>query len=289
MKDLKIANKMIGEGHPTFIVAEVGINHNGDIDIVKQLIDAAIMAGCDAVKFQKKTPELCVPEDQKNKSKETPWGSMTYLEYKKKMELSADDYTTIETYCAEKGIIWFASVWDIPSVDFLEHSDIPCYKIPSACLTDIGLLKRVRKTKKPVILSTGMSTLEQIDKAVEVLGKDKLILMHCNSSYPSKDEELNLKCIQTLKKRYGVPVGYSGHELGLFASAVSVLLGADIIERHITLERTMWGTDHAASVEPYGFKRLVRDIRRINPILGDGVKKVFDSEKEVMEKLRKIK
>lgn len=285
---MKIADKQIGEIHPTFIIAEIGINHNGDIEIVKQLIDVAIESGCDAVKFQKKTPDLCVPEDQKNKLKETPWGDMTYLEYKKKMELDVHDYITIETYCAEKGIIWFASVWDIPSVDFLEHSNIPCYKIPSACLTDIELLKRVKKTKKPIILSTGMSTIEQIDKAVSILGKDNLALMHCNSSYPSKSEELNLKCIQTLKRKYNIPVGYSGHEEGLFPSAASVVLGADLVERHITLDRTMWGTDQAASIEPYGLKRLVRDIRRAEIILGDGIKRVYSSEKAVLKKLRKI-
>lgn len=283
-KKIKIGNFEIGSR--TFIIAEIGINHNGDIEIAKKLIDKAKEAGADAVKFQKKTPELCVPEDQKKKPKETPWGHMTYLEYKERMELSSIEYGVIDQYCKDKGIMWFASPWDTRSVDFLEQFKVPCYKIASPSLTDDKLLKKVKETKKPIILSTGMSTLKQIDHAVKILGKDNLILMHCNSSYPSKYEEINLKVINTLQGRYNVPVGYSGHETGLFPSAASVMLGAVAVERHITLDRTMWGTDHAGSVEPQGFEMLVRDIRKADIIQGDGKKRVYPSEKILMEKMR---
>ena len=284
---MKIDKKEIGLNQPTFIIAEIGINHNGDIEIAKKLIDVAKEAGCDAVKFQKRTPELCVPKDQRNKPKETPWGDMTYLEYKKRMEFGAKEFQEIQNYCDDKEMIWFASPWDIPSVEFLEGFGVPCYKIASASLADEKLLERIKDTGKPVLLSTGMSTMEEIDKAVNILGKDNLVLLHCNSSYPCKSEEINLKVMQTLKYRYEVLVGYSGHEEGVFPAPAAVMLGADVIEKHITLDRSMWGTDQAASIEPQGLKTIIRDVRRAEIILGDGVKKVYESEMPIREKLRK--
>ena len=264
------------------IIAEIGINHNGDILKAFDLIEVAIDCGCDFVKFQKRTPDL-IPESQKNKIRQTPWGEMTYLEYKKKMEFRESDYHCLHFYC--KGhISWFTSCWDIPSVDFMEEFNVPYIKIPSACLTDDELLKAALKTGREIILSTGMSTIGEIDHAVEILGKP--ILLHCTSTYPSKTEELNLRMIPVLKERYGCRVGYSGHEVGLSTTVAAVAMGAGLVERHITLDRSMWGTDHAASVEPQGLRKLVKDIRTLEKALGDGVKKVYPSEIPVKEKLR---
>jgi len=272
----------------TQIIAEIGINHNGSLRTVIELIDVAADCGCDFVKFQKRTPELAVPEGQKNKSKETPWGEMTYLEYKQKMELPRNTYSVIRRYCGYRKIGWFVSCWDIPSVEFINDTSfhtVPYIKIPSACLTNDDLLKASLKTNKEIILSTGMSTLEEIDHAVEILGTD-IILMHCTSSYPCKPEELNLQMIPVLKKRYRCKVGYSGHEVGLSTTVAAVALGAEMVERHITLDRSMWGTDQAASVEPQGLRKLVRDIRTLEKAMGDGVKQVYPSEVAVKEKLR---
>lgn len=283
-----IGNKFIGENQPIFITAEIGINHNGDLNLCKKLIDMAVKAGCDAVKFQKRTPELCVPEEQKNVMRDTPWGRMTYLEYKKKIEFGYKEYKEIGKYCKKKKIIWFGSPWDIPSVDFLEKFNVPCYKIPSACLTDKKLLRRIKKTKKPIILSTGMSTLKEIDEAVRIIGKKNMILLHCNSSYPTKIEELNLKVIPFLKDRFKCVVGYSGHESGVYPTLYSIVLGACFVERHITLDRSMWGTDQSASLERRGFEIICREAPLIKLALGDGLKKVYDSEKQILKKLRKI-
>ena len=270
------------------IIAEIGINHNGYVPTAFSLIDAAIDAGCNYVKFQKRTPEFAVPKNQWGKLKDTPWGEMTYIEYKRKMEFRESDYHTIHLYCKAGGIKWFASVWDTPSVDFMDtfrvDRGMPYLKIPSACLTNDSLLKRVKETDKEIILSTGMSTIEEIDHAVGILGNP--ILMHCTSTYPTKPEELNLLMIPELKKRYGLKVGYSGHEVGLSTTVNAVALGAELVERHITLDRSMWGTDQSASVEPQGLKRLVRDIRKLEVALGDGIKKVYDSELPIKEKLR---
>ncbi len=285
-KTIKIGNSIVGENHPCYITAEIGINHNGDLDVAKRMIAAAVTANCDAVKFQKRTPELCVSKEQKDVLRETPWGLIKYIDYRYKVEFGQEEYEAIDHYCKEVGIEWYASCWDQPSVDFMKQFDISCYKVASACLTDDELLRKYRTTGKSVILSTGMSTIEQIDHAVEVLGKDDLAVMHCNSSYPAKNEELNLRVITTLGARYGLPVGYSGHEVGLSPSVASSVLGACMIERHITLDRAMWGSDQAASVEPYGFRRLVRDVRAVEKSLGNGVKKVYDSELKVMKKLR---
>jgi N-acetylneuraminate synthase len=280
---------MVGDGHPAYVIAEIGINHNGDMDIVKGMIDAAVHAGADAVKFQKRTPEVCTPPEQQKQMRETPWGYITYLDYRYKVEFNEEQYREIDRYAREKGIAWMASVWDEPSVDFLEKFDTPAYKVPSASLTDLPLLKYVRKTGKPMIISTGMSTMEQIHKAVNVIGTEDLIIMHCTSTYPCEPEELNLKMIETLRREFpNNPIGYSGHEVGLVPSAVAVALGASSVERHLTLDRAMWGSDQAASVEPGGFEKLIKYIRVTEAALGDGVKKVYESERSSMKKLRRV-
>jgi N-acetylneuraminate synthase len=280
---------MVGDGHPAYVIAEIGINHNGDMDIVKGMIDAAVHAGADAVKFQKRTPEVCTPPEQQKQMRETPWGYITYLDYRYKVEFNEEQYREIDRYAREKGIAWMASVWDEPSVDFLQKFDTPAYKVPSASLTDLPLLKYVRKTGKPMIISTGMSTMEQIYKAVDVIGTENLIIMHCTSTYPCEPEELNLKMIETLRKEFpNNPIGYSGHEVGLVPSALAVALGASSVERHLTLDRAMWGSDQAASVEPGGFEKLIKYIRVTESAMGDGVKKVYESEKGSMKKLRRV-
>ncbi len=287
---IKLGNRVVGDGQPAYIVAEIGINHNGDIEIAKQMIDAAVHAGADAVKFQKRTPEVCTPPDQQKQMRETPWGYITYLEYRCKVEFDQPQYGEIDRYCRQKGIAWLASVWDEPSVEFMQEFDTPAYKVPSASLTDHSLLRCVRETGKPVILSTGMSTLEQIRRAVDVVGEDNLAIMHCTSTYPCEPEELNLKMVETLRKEFPTtPIGYSGHEVGLVPSAIAVALGACRVERHLTLDRAMWGSDQAASVEPGGFERLVKYIRVTEAALGDGVKKVYDSEKASLARLRRVK
>ena len=287
MTAVTVARHTIGPGNPCYVIAEIGINHNGDLDIAKKLIDVAADAGCQAVKFQKRTPDISTPESQKNVERETPWGTMTYLEYKKRIEFEDDEYSEIARHSAEKGLDWFASPWDIPSVDFLERHGVVAHKIASASVTDIPLLEALKATGKPLILSTGMSTMEEIDAAVETVGTDNLVLMHATSTYPLDPAEANLRMIHTLRDRFGVPVGYSGHETGLQVSLAAVGLGADALERHITLDRAMWGTDHGASLEPTGLSRLVRDVRVIEDALGDGVKKVYPSEEGPRAKLRK--
>jgi N-acetylneuraminate synthase len=285
---VQIGDRLVGEGQPVYIVAEIGINHNGDVDIAKRLIDAAKLAGCDAVKFQKRTPELCVPPEQRNIPRETPWGLITYMEYRYKVEFGYEQYAEIDRYCKQQGITWFASCWDIPSVDFIEQFAPPCYKVASASLTDDELLLRLKATGKPILLSTGMSTMDEIRHAVSLLDQDRLIIMHSTSTYPCPPNELNLRMIQTLKQEFGLPVGYSGHEVGLQTTYAAVVLGACVVERHITLDRAMWGSDQAASVEPGGFMRLVRDIRVIEQALGDGVKRVYESELAARAKLRRV-
>jgi len=288
-REIKIGNKLVGDGHPAYVIAEIGINHNGDLDITKQMIDAAVHAGADAVKFQKRTPEVCTPPEQQNQMRETPWGYITYLDYRYKVEFNEEQYREIDRHCKEKGIDWMVSVWDEPSVDFMEKFDTPAYKVPSASLTDHNLLKYVRKTGKPVIISSGMSTMEQIKRGADVVGTDNLVIMHCTSTYPCEPEELNLNMIKTLRSEFpNNPIGYSGHEVGLVPSAIAVAFGACMVERHLTLDRAMWGSDQAASVEPGGFERLVKYIRVTEASLGDGVKKVYESEKGSMKKLRRV-
>lgn len=285
--NIDISGTKVGHGKPTYLIAEIGINHNGDLDVAKRLIDVAAEAKCQAVKFQKRTPELSTPDNQKNVLRETPWGTMTYLEYKKKIEFEAEEYTELAKYAAEKRVHWFASPWDVPSVEFLELQGTQAHKIASASITDLNLLKAIRQTGKPKFMSTGMSTIEEIDKAVDAIGRENLILMHSTSSYPLNPEEANLKMIETLRHRYEVPVGYSGHETGLQISIAAVAMGAVALERHITLDRAMWGSDHSASVEPSGLNKLVRDVRVVEAALGDGVKRVYPSEQSSRDKLRK--
>jgi N-acetylneuraminate synthase len=288
MREVKIGDFIVGDGHPVFIVAEIGINHNGDLEIAKDLIRSAKHAGVDAVKFQKRTPELCVPPEQRDQMRETPWGYITYMEYRQKVEFGEREYREIDRFCKELGITWFASVWDEEAVNFLESFFPICYKIPSASLTDHNLLNHVKKTGRPAILSTGMSTDEQIKAAVGAFGLDNLVLAHATSTYPCDPEELNLRMIQTLRTQYPCPVGYSGHEVGLITTVVAISLGACMVERHITLDRAMWGGDQAASVEPGGLEKLVKYIRVTEQSLGDGIKKVYDSELPHLRKLRRI-
>ena len=286
-RELNIGDRLVGDGHPTYIVGEIGINHNGDLEVAKQLIDLAKWAGADAVKFQKRTPELAVPADQKDKMRETPWGYISYMDYRQKVEFGPDEYQETDAHCKAKGLAWFVSAWDEPSVDFTEAFAPPCYKVPSASLTDHNLLQHIQATGRPIILSTGMSTMEQIKEAVALLDMDKLMLTHTTSTYPCEPDELNLQMIQTLKQEFPCPVGYSGHEVGLVLSAVAVAMGACLIERHITLDRAMWGSDQAASVEPGGLQKLVKYVRVTEQAMGDGVKKVYDSERPSLEKLRR--
>ncbi len=287
-REIRIGDRSVGDGHPSYIVSEIGINHNGSLEDAKRLIDASMLAGVDAVKFQKRTPELCVPLEQRDKMRETPWGYISYLDYRYKVEFSETEYAAIDAYCAERNLQWFASVWDEPSVDFMEPFDPVCYKIPSASLTDHDLLRRVRATGKPIFISTGMSTMEQIEAAAEVLGTDDLLINHTTSTYPCEPEELNLAAIKTLREKFPCPIGYSGHEVGLIPTVVAVALGACSVERHITLDRANWGSDQAASVEPGGFQRLVKYIRVTETALGDGVKRVYESEQESLVKLRRV-
>ena len=288
-REIKFGNRMMGDGHPAYVIAEIGINHNGDLDVAKKIIDGAVHAGADAVKFQKRTPEVSTPLEQQKVMRETPWGYISYLDYRYKVEFNEEQYREIDRYCKEKGIDWMVSVWDEPAVDFMEKFDTPAYKVPSASLTDHNLLKYVRQTGKPIIISTGMSTMEQIHKGVNAVGEDNLVIMHCTSTYPCEPEELNLRMIETLRNEFPKnPIGYSGHEVGLVPSAVAVALGACSVERHMTLDRAMWGSDQAASVEPGGFERLVKYIRVTEAGMGDGVKRVYESEKGSMKKLRRI-
>lgn len=286
MSTIRIGEKLVGDSQPCLIVAEIGINHNGDIDLAKRLIRVAVASGCDAVKLQKRTPELCVPPAQRSVMRETPWGYISYMDYRKKVEFGQEEYNEIHRYCETEDVLWFASCWDEPSVDFMQQFDPPCYKIASASLTNDALLKHTRAMGKPLLLSTGMSSVEQIDHAVEVLGSDDLILMHTVSTYPARYDELNLLAIRTLRERYKVPVGYSGHETGLASTVAAVALGACCVERHITLDRAMWGSDHAASLEPTGLTRICRDIRLIETSMGTGEKKILERELPIIARLR---
>ena len=285
-KSIQIASYPVGPGNPCFIIAEIGINHNGDVETALKLIDAAVDAGCQAVKFQKRTVDLVYTPEELSKPRENPFGK-TNGDLKRGLEFGLDEYRTIDTYCRDKGILWFVSSWDKSAIDFIEAFDPPCHKIASACLTHDDLLRHFKSTGRPLILSTGMSTMDQIRHAVDLLGLDNLILAHSTSVYPSKVDMLNLRTIQTLQQAFDCPVGYSGHEVGLQTSVAAVALGACLIERHLTLDRAMWGSDQAASVEPHGFARLVRDIRSVEQALGDGVKRLHPDEVPVMEKLRR--
>ena len=288
---VNIQGRAIGDGEPIYVIAEIGINHNGSVEIAKRLIEGAKRAGADAVKFQKRTPELCVPQDQWHIERDTPWGRMSYIDYRRKIELGRPEYVQIDRYCRTLGLDWTASCWDEASVDFMERFDPPFYKMASASLTDLPLLQKARATGRPVMLSTGMSTLDEITTAVDAIGSvANLLIAHSTSTYPCGLDELNLRMIETLKRMYPeAPIGYSGHEVGLAPSLAAVALGATFIERHITLDRAMWGTDQAASVEIGGFERLVRNIRDIETSMGDGVKRLYESELGPRRKLRRAR
>lgn len=287
IQPVRIGSRLVGPGCPCFVVAEIGINHNGSLDLARKLIASAVVAGCDAVKLQKRTIDVVYSPEELAAPRESVFGT-TNGDLKRGLELGLDEYLAIDEYSRQHGLLWFASCWDPASIEFIEQFQPPCYKIASASLTDLELLRCHRETRRPILLSTGMSTLEEIDRAVEVLGTGGLILMHCVSTYPSRPEELNLAVISTLEERYKVPVGYSGHEVGLATSLAACVMGACVIERHITLDRAMWGSDQAASVEAQGMARLVRDIRSVETAIGDGVKRVHDSEKPVIKKLRRV-
>jgi N-acetylneuraminate synthase len=287
MSTVKVGNKLLGEGQPCYVIAEVGINHNGDIDLAKRLISVAVAAGCDAVKFQKRTVDIVYTAAELATPRPNPFGD-TNGDLKRGLEFGEEEYDEIAAFCKSVKIPWLVSPWDEPSVDFMEKYDTPVYKIASASLTDDNLLKYVRKTGKPILASTGMSTYAEIDHAVEVLGKENLILMHTTSTYPAKYEQLNLRAIPTMAERYGVPVGYSGHETGIPTTVAAAVLGACCVERHITMDRAMWGSDQSASLEPNGIGRLVRDIRLCEQSMGDGIKRVYAEEVPVMKKLRRV-
>ncbi len=278
---------MVGPGHPCYIVAEIGINHNGDLDLAKRLISVAVASGCNAVKFQKRTVEVVYSAEELARPRESPFGT-TNGELKRALEFGLDEYRELDAYCRAVKIPWFASCWDEASVDFIAQFDVPCFKVASASLTDDNLLKHTRRAGKPLIVSTGMSTIEEVDRAVDILGKDDLVLLHACSTYPAYYNELNLAAVHTMRDRYGVPVGYSGHETGLASTIAAVAIGACCIERHVTLDRAMWGTDQAASLEPSGITRLARDIRLVEQAMGDGVKRVIEREYPIIKKLRRV-
>lgn len=286
-REIRIGQRLVGTGHPTYIIAEIGINHNGSVQVAKDLIKSSFEAGVDAVKFQKRTPDICVPDHQKDQMRDTPWGYISYLEYRYKVEFGQEEYEEIDRYCQSLGIDWLASSWDSLSLAFIDGFSPPAHKVPSALLTDHSLLRALKATGRPVILSTGMSTMGEIRDAVEILGTDNLLICHTTSSYPCPPEELNLKMIKTLEEEFPCPIGYSGHEVGLVPSALAVALGACLVERHVTLDRAMWGSDQAASVEPQGVRTLVKYIRVTEKSLGDGNKQVYDSEQSSLKKLRR--
>ena len=287
-KTVKIADKHIGDGYPCFIIAEIGINHNGSVKLAKKMIDIAVTTGCDAVKFQKRTVDVVYTKEELAKERKSVFGN-TNGDLKRGLEFGEAEYKEIDEYCKRKGILWFASCWDEGSVDFIEKFNPPCYKIASASLTDDNLLKYTKAKGKPILLSTGMSSMEEIRHAVEILGEDNLIIFHCTSTYPSNAEEMNLRVIETFKKEFNCPIGYSGHERGVTPSVLAVALGACAVERHITVDRTNWGSDQAASLEMAGLYHMVRDIRQVPVLLGDGKKVVYPRELPIIEKLRRVK
>ncbi len=287
-KTITIKNKKIGDGFPCFIIAEIGINHNGSLDLAKKMIDIAVTTGCDAVKFQKRTIDVVYTEEELAKERKSVFGN-TNGDLKRGLEFGVKEYKEIDNYCKEKGILWFASCWDEASVDFIERFNPPCYKIASASLTDDNLLKHTKSKGKPIFLSTGMSTMAQIKHAVKILGEENIVLMHCTSTYPSNADEMNLRVIENWKKEFSCPIGYSGHERGITPSVLAVALGANAVERHITTDRTNWGSDQAASLETAGLYHMVRDIRQTPVLLGNGKKIVYPRELPIIEKLRRVK
>lgn len=285
---VKIGKKIVGDNQPCFIIAEIGINHNGSVALAKKMIDIAVATGCDAVKFQKRTVNVVYTKEELAKERNSVFGK-TNGDLKRGLEFGKSEYKAIDKYCKSKNILWFASCWDKGSVDFIDEFNPPCYKIASACLTDDELLKYTKSKKKPILLSTGMSTMKQIKHAVSVLGERNLIIMHCTSTYPSNADEMNLNVIKTFRKQFDCPIGYSGHERGITPSILAVALGASVVERHITVDRTNWGSDQAASLETAGLYHMVRDIRQTPILLGDGKKIVYSRELPIIDKLRRVK
>lgn len=286
---VSIGGKQISSDY-CFLIAEIGINANGDVNLAKKMIDHASQYGFDAVKFQKRTIDIVYSAEELARPRDTPFGK-TNGDLKRGLEFGLDEYAAIDRYCKKKNILWFASPWDEPSVDFLEQFDVPCYKVASALLTDHSLLKKIRDTNKPVILSTGMSTLEEIDEAVEILGWDDLVILHCNSTYPSPLGDINLAVIDTLREKYDceIPIGYSGHEPNVTPSVMAVAgFGAAVVERHITLDRSMFGTDQPASLAPEGMRALVTRIRMWPVVKGNEEKVVHPSEIPIKKKLRRV-
>ena len=285
---VKIADKYVGDGHPCFVIAEIGINHNGSVELAKKMIDIAVTTGCDAVKFQKRTVDVVYTKEELAKERSSVFGN-TNGDLKRGLEFGYNEYSEIDRYCKEKGILWFASCWDEKSVDFIEQFNPPCYKIASASLTDSNLLRYTKSKNKPILLSTGMSTMDEIHRALSILGTDNLIIYHCTSTYPSNADEMNLNVIKTFKEEFNCPIGYSGHERGVTPSVLAVALGANSVERHITTDRTNWGSDQAASLEMAGLFHMIRDIRQVPALLGDGKKVVYKRELPIIEKLRRVK
>ena len=286
-KTITIKNKKVGDGFPCFIIAEIGINHNGSLELAKKMIDIAVTTGCDAVKFQKRTIDVVYTPEELAKERKSVFGN-TNGDLKRGLEFGIKEYKEIDKYCKEKDILWFASCWDEGSVDFIERFNPPCYKIASASLTDDNLLKHTKAKGKPVFLSTGMSTMAQIKHAVKILGEENIVLMHCTSTYPSNADEMNLRVIERWKKEFSCPIGYSGHERGITPSVLAVALGANAVERHITIDRTNWGSDQAASLETAGLYHMVRDIRQTPVLLGNGKKIVYPRELPIIDKLRRV-
>ncbi len=312
---LKIGNTVIGYGQPIFIVAEIGINHNGDVNIAKQLIDGAVANGCDAVKFQKRTVPIVYTAEELAKPRQvnesvlrnavsrgvlsaeavkrlidSDFENSTNGDLKWALELTRDEYREIDRYCRQKGILWFASPWDEESVDFLEQFDPLCYKIASACNLDKDLMTHIKSKGRPIIVSIGMTNDERIEKIVKFLGEENLVILHCTSTYPGKDYELHLSNIPRFIKKYPKAyVGYSGHEVGVYSSLIAAALGACVIERHITLDRAMWGSDQSASLELYGLGRLTKQLKCMRDYFGEPVKLVLESEKPIEAKLRRKK
>ena len=285
-REVKIGNIMVGDNHPCFVIAEIGINHNGKVSEAKRLIDIAVATGCNAVKFQKRTVDVVYSKEELERPRPNPFGE-TNGDLKRGLELGYEEYKQIDEYCKQKKIMWFASCWDEKSVDFIEQFNPPCYKIASASLTDDELLKYTKAKGKPILLSTGMSTMAEIEHAMDILGEENTIIFHCTSTYPANTNEINLNCIKTLKERFKCPVGYSGHERGIAPSVIAVALGACSVERHITTDRTNWGSDQAASLETPGLFHMIRDIRQVPALLSDGKKVVYEREIPIKEKLRR--
>lgn len=286
-REVRVGNILVGDNQPCFIIAEIGINHNGSLKDAKRLIDMAVSNGCNAVKFQKRTVDVVYSKEELERPRPNAFGE-TNGDLKRGLEFGLEEYKEIDEYCKQKNIMWFASCWDKGSVDFIDQFNPPCYKIASASLTDDELLKYTKSKGKPILLSTGMSTMEEIEHAMEILGEENTIIYHCTATYPANSDEINLNCIKTLKERFSCPVGYSGHERGIAPSILAVGLGACSVERHITLDRTNWGSDQAASLETPGLFHMVRDIRQVPTLLSDGKKVVYEREIPIRKKLRRV-